>query len=131
MDYFWKTLGAALITAILALILEPHGKNFTVALTVVACGMIAMVAAHFLEPLLDLLTRLESLGNLNHSVLLILMKIIGIGLAGDISAAVCRDSGNASLEKSLFFLTNAAIFYLSIPVFSMLIDLIQQVLKGI
>lgn len=131
MDDFWKAIGAALIAVILALILEPQGKNFSIVLTAVAAGMIAMVAAHLLEPVLDFVTRLEGLAVFNHSVLLTLMKIIGVGLAGEISAAVCRDAGNTSLEKGLRFLTDAAIFYLSVPVFSMLIDLIQQILKGI
>lgn len=131
MDFFWKAIGAALIAVILALLLEPQSKNFTIVLTVVVTGMIATVAAQFFEPVLDFMTRLEKLGDINHSILLILMKIIGVGLAGEISAAVCKDAGNTSLEKSLCFLTNAAIFYLSVPIFSMLIDLIQQILKGI
>lgn len=131
MDIFWKTVGIALITAILSLVLERQGKDFSLMITLSASVMIAMAAAQLLEPVTAFLSQLEALGDLNSSLLLILLKILGVGLTGEIAASVCTDSGNASLGKGLRFLSNAAILYLSIPLFSSLIELIQQTMLAV
>lgn len=125
MDLFWKTIAIAFVAVILALALERQGKDFSLLLTLAASGMIAMVAAKYLEPVLKFLGQLEELGDINNGLLLTLMKILGVGLTGEIASAVCNDGGNSSLGKGIRMLSNAAVFYLSVPVFSSVIDLIR------
>lgn len=131
MDIFWKTLGAALVSAILTLTLDRQNRDYSILVTVAACGMIAIVAAKFLSPLLEYLGKLETLGDLRSDMLLELLKIFGIGMSGEMAAAVCNDAGNSSLGKGLHFLSNAAILYLSIPIFSSLTSLLVQVLGDV
>ena len=76
MDLFWKTIAIAFVTVILALALERQGKDFSLLLTLAASGMIAMVAAKYLEPVLKFLGQLEELGDINNGLLLTLMKIL-------------------------------------------------------
>ncbi len=128
MDLFWKTLGAALVSVILRLALERQNRDFSLLITIAACGMISIVAAKFLEPVLDYFGKLEQLADIRSDLLLALLKIFGIGMSGEMAAAVCTDAGNGSLGKGLQFLTNAAILYLSIPVFSSLTDILIQIL---
>ncbi len=111
MDIFWKTLAAALVSAILTLALDRQNRDFSLLVTVAACGMIAIVTAKFLSPVLDYLGQLESLG--------------------EMAAAVCTDAGNSSLARGLRFLSNAAILYLSIPIFSSLTSLLVQILGDV
>ena len=68
---------------------------------------------------------LEELGDINNGLLLTLLKILGIGLTGEIASSVCDDGGSSSLGKGIRMLSNAAVFYLSVPVFSSVIDLIR------
>ena len=131
MDVFWKTLGAVFVSAILYLMLEHRGKDYALLLTLAACVMVFVTAAKFLSPVLSFLGELEKLGNLSNDALKTLIKIFGIGIAGELACSVCQDAGNASLGKSLQFLTSAAIFYLSIPVFSSLTELIQEILREV
>ena len=131
MDTYWKTLGAVFISAILYILLEQRGKDYALLLTLAACLMVSVTAAKMLSPVIGFLGELETLGNLSNDALKTLIKIFGIGIAGELAAAVCQDAGNASLGKGLQFLTGAAIFYLSIPVFSSLVELIQELLREV
>lgn len=131
MDLFWKTLGAALISTILVLVLERQNRDFSLLVTLAASIMIAIAAGKLLEPVIDFLGELEDLGNLRGDMLLCLIKVFGIGMTGEIASSVCSDAGNSSLGKGLRFLTNAAILYLSIPIFSSLTDLFLQILGDV
>lgn len=131
MDLLWKTIGGALVSVILALALEKQGKDFSLLITLAVCTMLATVAVHFLAPISDLLIRLEAIGDLNSTVLAELLKILGIGLIGEIAASVCTDAGNASVAKGIKLLANVGIAYLSIPIYTSLIDLIQQILGSV
>lgn len=131
MELFWKTLSAALVSAILILVLERQNRDFSLLVTLAAAGMIAIAATRFLEPVIDFLGELEALGDLSGDTLLSLIKVFGIGMTGEIAASVCSDAGNSSLGKGLRFLTNAVILYLSIPIFSSLTDLFLEILGDV
>lgn len=131
MDLYWKALGGALVAIILALALEKQGKDFSLLITVSVSVMIAAIAAGFLSPVTDFLGRLETLGDLNEAMLAELLKVLGIGLTGEIASSVCTDAGNSSVAKCIRFLANAAITYLSLPIYTSLIDLIQQIMGSV
>mgnify|MGYP000771636441 FL=1 len=131
MDLFWKTLGAALISGILTMVLDRQSRDYSIMVTVAACGMMAIVAAKFLSPVLDYLGKLETLGDLRSDMLLELLKIFGIGMSGEMAATVCIDAGNSSLGKGIRFLSNAAILYLSIPIYASLTGLLVQILGDV
>ena len=131
MELFWKTVGAALISAILTLVLERQNRDYSILLTVAASAMVSIAAAKLLEPVLDFLGQLEALGGLSSDLLLSLIKVFGIGMTGEIAGSVCHDAGNTSLGKGLHFLANAAILYLSVPVFSSLMELSLQILGDV
>ena len=71
------------------------------------------------------------MADLQQGMLYALLKVFGIGMSGEIAASVCADAGNTSLVKGIRFLSNAAILYLSIPIFSSLMDLIRQILSEV
>ena len=131
MDVFWKTVGAALVSTILILALERQNRDYSILVTIAASAMVTIAAARLLEPVISFLGELESLGNLSSDLLLTLIKVFGIGMSGEIASSVCNDAGNSSLGKGLRFLSNAAILYLSIPVFSSLTDLFLQILGDV
>ena len=131
MDLFWKTLGAALVSGILTMVLDRQSRDYSIMVTVASCGMMAIVAAKFLSPVLDYLGKLETLGDLRSDMLLELLKIFGIGMSGEMAATVCIDAGNSSLGKGIRFLSNAAILYLSIPIYASLTGLLVQILGDV
>lgn len=128
MELFWKALGAALVCVLLTATLERQGKDFSLFLTLCVCVMLGIIAANFIDPVLDYLSQLGSLGDLRSDLLQTLMKIFGIGMAGEMAASVCSDAGNSSLGKGLRLLSNVAILYLAIPIFTSLTSLLVQIL---
>ena len=93
MEIFWKTLGAVLIGAILTILLEKQSRDFSLLLTLAASAMVALAAGKLLSPVLRFLGQLEALGNLSNEALLVLIKIFGMGIAGELAASVCTDAG--------------------------------------
>ncbi len=131
MALFWKAAAGALLAAILSLALGKWSKDMSVLLSMAVSCMIAMIIVAYLEPVLDFLRQLESLGDLQGDMLGILLKALGIGLVAEIAGIVCTDAGNSSLAKSLQLLGGAVILWLSIPIFNALLDLIQDILGGV
>lgn len=128
MELFWKAAAAVLVVSILALFLEKAGREYAVLLTLAATVLIGYSSLHFFEPVFSFLKHLEELGSLNSDILEILLKILGIGITAEITGNVCADSGNASMQKGIHFLASAAILYLALPVYTSLLELLQQVL---
>lgn len=126
MDNFWKILAAAMLTVILSLTMEK--RDLSVILILAACCMAAIGAISYLEPVMDLVSEIESMISLEQSTLKILIKAAGIGLVTEIGSTICADGGAGSLGKMLQFLGSAMILYLSIPVFQSLLTLIREIL---
>ncbi len=131
MELFWKAAAAALITSVLTLVLSKQQKDISLMLTMAVCAMGVGILVSFLEPVLDFLRKLQAMGDLNGDMLEILLKAVGIGLIAEIAGMVCTDAGNGSLGKTLQLLGSGAILWLSLPVFSALMDLIVQVLGDV
>lgn len=131
MGLFLKGVSAVMITVVLTLALGKQGKEMSGLLAIIVCCMVAGMAMEFWAPVSDFLEKLESLGNLNDDMAGTLFKVVGIGILTEISALVCSDAGTASLGKTLQLLGSAVILWLSIPMFTSLVDLIQGILGGL
>lgn len=131
MDGMIKAAAVALIAAILGIILQRQGKEYTLLLVLAVGAMGACLALSYLKPVLSFLERLQVLGNLDSEMLKILLKAVGIGLIGEITAAICADSGNSSLGKMLQLLSAAVILWLSLPILEQVMELIEDILEGI
>ena len=129
MALYLKCAGAALVGVVLVLTLGR--KEMGMVLSAAVCAMIALAAAEYLEPVLDLLGRLEELGRLDGAMIAVLLKCVGIGLITEIAGMVCTDSGNGSLAKALQLLGTAAALWLAVPLFDGLLTLIQEILEGL
>ena len=131
MELFIKGCAAALLTVVMVLALGSRGKEFGVLLGILVCCLLSMGAMRYLQPVIDFLSELEVLGGLDSGMLEILLKISGISILSEIVLLICTDAGNASLGKTLQLMGSAVILWLSLPVFTMLLELIENILGGI
>lgn len=131
MELLWKAAAGVLITVILSLVLGKRDKDLSLLLTMAVCCMVCMLALRYLEPILEFLRELETLGSIQMDMLEILLKAVGISLVGEIAALICIDGGNASLGKTFQLLTNTAILYLSLPILRTMLDLLQKILGAL
>lgn len=127
MEPFWKAAALALIAGVLSLTLKNQDKEYAVLLSIAACLMVTAITVTYLKPVYAFLKELETLGDLRGDMLAILIKALGVGLASEIASMICTDAGNASLTKAIQLLGGAVILYLSVPMFSALMDLIQKI----
>lgn len=117
-----------LIAVVLGLAVGKREKDISVLLTMAVCCMTAMIAVSYLEPVLDFLWELESVGNTQKGFLGILLKAVGIALIAEVAGMICSDAGNGSLGKTLQMLGSVVILYLSIPIYNALLTLIREIL---
>jgi stage III sporulation protein AD len=128
MELYWKGIGAVLVTVILSLSLSKHGKETGLLLVLAVGCMVGCAAMGYLKPVIDFVHQLQNLGQLDSSMLSILLKAVGVGLIGEIATLVCADAGNASLGKTLQLLTTSVILWLSLPLMTQLLELLEQLL---
>ena len=128
MELFWKAAAGILIAAMLSLAL---GKDMGVLLCLGVSAMAAGIALEYLEPVLDLLRRLESMAGIQSGMLEILLKILGIAMVSELACVVCTDSGNGSLGKAIRILGNTVMLWVAIPMFHAVLDILQQILGEI
>lgn len=128
MNEFLKATAGVLLAVILVLSLGKEGKQTAVLLVLAVCGMVGILAMSYFEPVLAFVRRLGSIGNINHDMLSILLKVVGIGLIGEIAALICVDSGNTSLGKILQILCGAVVLRLALPLMEQLLDLLERIL---
>jgi stage III sporulation protein AD len=131
MELFIKAAAGALITMILYLILSKAGKEYAILLTIAAVFIIAGIVITFLEPVIDFIQKLISLGQFDSEMIRIIFRSVGIGLLAEIAGLICGDAGNASLGKILQTLASAVILWMSIPLFSGLLELVEKIMVAI
>ena len=128
MELFWKAIAVSLLTAILGVVMGKQSKDISLLLSIAGCVLIAGLTAVYLSPVVGFMKELESLVNLRGDMLGILLKAVGIGLISEIASVVSGDSGNAGLGKMIQLIGSVVILWLSIPVFRVLLDLVQTIL---
>lgn len=131
MKVYLQCVGAVLIGLIVILALGSKGKEFSVLLAAGICAMGCIVLVGYLQPVIEFVRQLEQAGGLDAPVVKILLKAVGVGLVSEVGALLCTDSGNGSLGKLLQLLGSTVVLWLSLPLFTMLLELIQELLGGI
>lgn len=128
MNDYLKASALVLVGVILCMVLSGQNKYYPALIAIAVSAMIGVAAMQYIRPILDFFTELQANGIWDNSLLLILLKAVGIGILSEIVTMVCADSGNAAMGKSLQFLTMAVILWLSLPLFEGLLELVGELL---
>ena len=131
MTLFLQAAAAALIAVVLGLALEKQGKDIGLLLTMLVCVLVLIAAVSGLKPVIEFLDLLQSYSSLGGAILGTLLRITGIGLVSEIAAMICGDAGRASLGKALQILSSAVILWLSLPLYTMLLEIVRSILGGL
>ena len=128
MELFFKTCGGALIGVVLLLVSSNYGKDISLCLSLCVCVLVLVAACSFLSPVMDFLREMETLAGLDSSMMKIMLKSAGIGVIGAVAGMVCGDAGHSSLGKAVQLLGTGTILWLSLPLFSAVLDLLREIL---
>ena len=113
------------------IVLSRQGKEYALILSIGTCCAVLMVALRFFQPIGELLSNLQGLGNLQPEWLEVMLKAVGIGLLVEIGSLICADAGNSAMGKSLQIFGAIAVLWLSVPLMNSVMDLLQQILGGV
>ena len=128
MELYLKVTAGVLVTAILCLVLSKHSADISILLTLGVCCMVIGAAVSALAPVLQFAARLVDIGRLDHGLLNVFLKVIGIGLISQFAGLICVDAGNQSLSKVLQLLTTAVILCLATPILEQMLSLLENLL---
>lgn len=131
MDIYLKVTAGVLVTAIMCLVLAKHGADISLLLTLAVCCMVVGTAVYSLSPVLQFVERLVDAGGVDHGILDVFLKVIGIGLISQFAGLICADAGNQSLSKVLQFMTTVVILCLSTPILEEMLSLLENLLGEI
>lgn len=128
MIIFLKATAGVLISIVICLAISKQGGDFSLLLTIAVCCMVITVAFSYIEPVINFIKKLESIGRLNSDMLEILLKAVGTGMLAEIAGLICADAGNVSMGKALKLLASAVILCMSMPLFNSLLTLVEEIL---
>ena len=131
MDIFLKATCGVLITLVLFLVISKQSKDLSILLTIVVCCMVSVTAVQHLQPVVAFFEKLQSIGRLDPTLVSIVVRSVGIGLLSEIAGLLCADAGNAALGKSLQILACSVVLCMSVPLFTKVIELIEEILISI
>ena len=112
MEQFLQAAALAMVGAVLAIVLQKDSRELSILLVIACSTAILLLAISFLEPLVDFVTRVRLLGNLDEGMVRILLKTAGVGLIAELAGAVCEDAGQGPLGKMVRICGSAAALYL-------------------
>ena len=131
MDIYIRTVAGVIISVVLLLALGQKGRELGTILILAACVMTAAVAIAFLKPVLSFFNRLQTLIGVDRNLMPILLKATGASLIGEITAMICTDCGQASLGKVIQILTTSVILWISLPLFTQILNLVEEILGSV
>ena len=117
-----------MIAVVLYLFVGKQNKDFAVLVSLGACCAIILLSGNYLDGVLTFISELKEIGNINISFFQVLLKSVGIGIISEIAMLICADSGNGALGKTIQVMSVCTILWISMPLFSALIDLLNQIL---
>ena len=124
-----KVLGIVIISLIAILLLKEHSRHF--ALIVTIC-VIILVFSFSLESISTVFEKLRSIAegyDYMGSYLTLLIKILGITLAAQFTADLCRDSGENALAAQTEMFSKIAILVMTLPLFETMMNIVTGLLK--
>jgi hypothetical protein len=131
MDIYLKAIGGVLVALMLCLALGNRGKEFAVLLALMVSAMVIMAGLSYFSSVLDFFAQLQSLIGLDNDLLNVLLKAVGVGLIGEIAGLICADGGQAALGKAVQILTSGIILWISLPLYSQILKLVEELLSGL
>lgn len=131
MDSFIKILSLALVTVLAVLLLRKRAAEFSTVLSLVCITALCFFAATTLQPVMDMLERLETLSGVHGAILAPVVKTALIGILTHICAGVCSDAGENGIARMVELCGTAMALYLSTPLITAVLDLLDSLLGGV
>lgn len=129
MTGFLQATGWVLLAVVLILSVKNKNGELGILLSLCVCAGLGCLAVGYLSPVVEFIQKLQALAQLDPQMLTILLKVVGIALITEMAVLICNDAGNTAMGKMLQLLSTAAILYISLPMLSALVEVMEQILE--
>ena len=122
-----QLVGIALVGGIITVYLKSINQELAL-MSLICTGIIIVVTAFaYLTETFDLFRRIAEIGNVDQTLLKIVLKIVGIGYVIEFAAGILEDFGVKSIADKLVFAGKIIILTVSVPIFYALINILVGV----
>lgn len=128
MELLLKGLACALAGTVLLRILDRQGSAVALPLAMVVCLLVLSGVIGYLKPVIELMKTLYKTIPMDDQMLSTILKAVGISLICQITSLICTDGGSAALGRTIDMVAAAALLWLSIPMITALLELVQTIM---
>ena len=121
-----KVLILGIIVSLLALFLKQIKPEYSLLCVIVGSVIILIYICNSILGVFDFFMNVVNKTGISQELLVIMIKIIGLGYLVEFSANVCRDSGNSSIADKVVLAGKLMIFVISLPIISNLFDMVLE-----
>lgn len=123
-----KIIGIGLLALIIIVILKQYKPEFAIYVSMIAGGLILVLAIQKLTGIINLLQSLANKTYINKSFLSILLKITGIAFITEFAVSICSDAGEKAIASKIEIGSKVIIIAMSIPIITSLLELVIEIL---
>lgn len=128
MEQFFQAVALVLLAVVLILILKGDSRGIGQLLSVLVCCMVVAGAIGYIRPVMAFVNSMQDIMGSSSQFLTVLLKVVGVSVTAEIASLLCDDAGNSALGKGLQFFATAVILWLSLPMLTSLLQLIEGIL---
>ncbi len=124
----FKIIGVGLLTCVISIIIKQIKPEFNI--IILLCGgiIILFMVLDQLRTVFDYFLTIFSKTNIDYSLFVSVLKVLGVGYLTEFANSICVDSGSASIGEKILIAGKIIIFCLALPIVTNLIDLIIEML---
>lgn len=123
-----KIIGIALTGVLTISLVKNVRPEFGVYILIATVVIIFFMIADKITAVLSFLQSVYGQVTYGQTFFPILLKILAIAYMADFTAQLCKDAGEGAIGNKVEFAGKVIIFYLSIPIFIAVLDLINGIL---
>ena len=128
MEEMLKIAAVAIISAICAVVVKKQVQELGLVLALTAGALILSFALRAMEGVRQLMDTLASLAGLSSSVLLPVVKTVGIAIVTRVAAEVCRDAKEGGIAAFVETAGAACALFVALPLLEAVLELMTELM---
>lgn len=127
MDIF-KIVSIGILTCIVAIIVKQIRPEFYIVIVISGGIIVFLMLVEQLKTLLDYFLTIFTKVNLDYSVFILILKVLGVSYLTEFAQGICVDSGNSSIGEKILIGGKIIILCLALPIITNLLNMIIELL---
>ena len=128
MEEMLKIAAVAIISAICAVVVKKQVQELGLVLALTAGALVLSFALSAMEGVRQLMDTLASLAGLSSSVLLPVVKTVGIAIVTRVAAEVCRDAKEGGIAAFVETAGAACALFVALPLLEAVLELMTELM---